>query len=1028
MRRLSTLAPGVLLRWLFSKFARGLPGVELLLTRLVAGVCGATLISVPGYAQSASAARLADQYVRTDFTTDDGLPDNTVNYIAQTANGQLWVGTGGGLASFDGREFTRIELSSAGSVPQGEVHALLVSAQGDLWVGTDAGIVFIPKMALDKFNPALHTIYQLGSESKQVHELAQTREGDVWAGANDGLYRFQGGHFVKVIALDGVYRINQALNGNLLVIGGGKLLEWDGHRIIPHPGLAASLGVNELQIYQAFQDPRGLMWYATVHGLIVRGPQPPPRLQPADIAATSISRIIRDPDGRMWVTSRLGLFQVDGNHLESPAPGLSSRAFYAGRDGDLWIGTNGYGLVHLRRRVVRMFTTADGLPSSNVMAVFPAHDGTLWIAGNCGFSSFDGSKFRNWTEKDGLLNPCVWALAEDPKHDLWIGTYGGGAFRMHDGKFVEYSKEQGLPDRIVTQIVTAHDGSLWFATPEGLSHLQDGHFRNYTIADGLSSNQILSVHQDRNGKLWVATQTGLDLMAGDRFLPFPTESPQKGRLSSSVFEDSAGNLYTGESPKGISLLRGDALVEVSKDLNVRTMVESPGHDLWFAGKNGVIRLGRDYLINSVQNRDGPLDYEILDRSDGLASTQCSVGFPNIAFTSDGKLWVATVRGLAMIDLARRPRSMRRPTVFVGGITVGQTKELAAEKLTLPPGTHHLELHLEAVDLASPEKVRMQYRMDDVDPFWLDADSSRTAVYSNLPSGTHTFHIRASSSDGIWDRTGMIYKVTQRPYFYQTIWFLLLTLTLAILLLTGAYHARVRHVLRLAQMRMAERIAERERIARDLHDTLLQGVLSASMQLDVVEDHLAEDSAAKPRIHRVLEMLRQLTEEGRTALRGLRTHDTASGDLAVALLRVHQEVLPDEKVSYRVIAPNVPRALNPQIRDEVYRIGREAVLNAFLHAKASQIEVEIENAATHLRLVVRDDGVGIDSRVLQSGREGHWGLPGMRERAERIGGFLGLRSRPGAGTEIDPTVPAAIAFEDAAQNRFSRWTSWLSWQS
>jgi ligand-binding sensor domain-containing protein len=418
----------------FSTFARGLPGVGLVLTRVLAGLvligmplaarlrrwpvtvlCGVALLAVAACAQSARAVSLADQFVRTDFTTDDGLPDNVVNAIAQTANGQLWLGTGGGLASFDGREFTRIELGSAGSVPQGEVHALLVSAQGDLWVGTDAGVVFIPKAALDKFNPAWQTIYQLGSASNQVHELAQTRDGDVWAGAGDGLYRFHGGRFEKVVALDGVYRINQALNGNLLLIGGGKLQEWDGHRILHHPELAHSLGMDELQIYQAFQDPTGLMWYATAHGLIRRGPQAPPRLEPSGLAATSISRIIPGRDGTMWITSRLGLLHVDGNRLESPAPGLGSRAFYAGSDGDLWIGTNGYGLVHLRRRVVRMFTTADGLPSGNVMAVLPAHDGTLWIGSNCGFSSFDGSKFRNWGEKDGLLNPCVWALAEDSK-------------------------------------------------------------------------------------------------------------------------------------------------------------------------------------------------------------------------------------------------------------------------------------------------------------------------------------------------------------------------------------------------------------------------------------------------------------------------------------------------------------------------------------------------------------------------------------------------------------------------------------
>ncbi|HEX3661403.1 MAG TPA: two-component regulator propeller domain-containing protein [Acidobacteriaceae bacterium] len=983
----------------------------------------AALLSLTSAAQTVGSAPLADQYIRTDFTVDDGLPDNVVNAVVQTANGLLWVGTGGGLASFDGREFTRVDLSTAGSMPQGAVRALLESSDGDLWVGTDAGIVLIPKMALDRFNPKLLTFYQIGPESNEVYELAQTHRGGIWAGTSHGLYKFEGGRFVQVIALDGVYRISEALNGSLLLIGGDEFLEWDGHRVIHHPGLAASLGIRDSDIYQVFQDPSGTMWYGTDFGLVRRGARVLPPLEPSSFAKASIFRIRQDRTGQMWVTSRVGLLRVDGDRLESPAPGLGARAFYVGRDGELWLGTNGSGLVHLRRRLFRMYTTADGLPTNNVMALLLTHDKKLWIGSNCGFSSFNGYSFKDYREKDGLLNTCVWALAEDHNHDLWIGTYGGGAFRMHDGQFVQYSKKQGLADRIVVQILAAQDGTMWFATPEGLSHLEHGHFRNYTVADGLSSNQVLSIHQDRGGNLWVATRTGLDRFVDGHFQTFPRARAASGHFPTSLFEDSLGNLYAAESLSGIGRIEGDQLIDANDDLNVLDVIEAPQHDLWFASKNGIVRIRRDNLMHSVQNRDEPLDYQIFDRSDGLASTQCSDGMPNIALTPDGKLWVATVKGLAMVELTQVPLATRPPKVFVGGITVGNRKQSAGDELTLPAGTHHFELSLEAVDLASPEKVRIQYRLDGVDPFWLDAGPSRTAVYSNLPPGTHNFHVRACASSGVWDRTGIIYKVTQQPYFYQTTWFLLVTTAIALLLLSGIYLLRLRHVLRLAQMRMDERMVERERIAQDLHDTLLQGVLMASMQLDLAEDRISEESAAKPLVQRVLQMLRKLTEEGRIALRGLRTQDSASGDLAIALLRVHQEVPADEKVGFSVIAPNVPCILRQTIRDEVYRIGREALLNAFHHAKAKSIEVEIEYSPSILRLVVRDDGEGIDPRVLQSGREGHWGLQGMQERAERIGAHLRLRSRLGAGTEFELTVPAAVAFENVGRRRLSRWPFW-----
>ncbi|MGA7524166.1 MAG: two-component regulator propeller domain-containing protein [Acidobacteriaceae bacterium] len=976
-------------------------------------------------AQNLHPPPLADDYIRTDFTVEDGLPDNVVNAIVQTRNGLLWVGTQSGLASFDGRDFSPISLQTSGSPSQGAVHTLLQASNGDLWVGTDAGVVLIPRQALDQFNPARLTFYHLGSgPSDEVEALLQTREGEVWAGTDHGLYRLDAGRFVEVIPAVSVNRIDEALNGHLLIVTGHEFIEWDGSEVIHHPGLPASLGIRDGQIFDVSQDDTGNFWYSTAKGIRIRGPKHLPPLEPARIARTMAFRTYVDPQGALWIATGVGVYRVNGNRLESPAPNVNARSFYASADGDLWLGSNGNGLIHLRRRVVRIFTSADGLPNNIAMAVLSTHDGKLWVGSNCGLSVLEGQRFRQYTEKDGLANSCVWSLAEDPGGNLWIGTYGGGLFRFRNGHFTQYSLAQGLVSKVVLQIAVARDGSLWMATPDGVSHMRNGSFQNYTVADGLSSNKILSVFEDRSGTIWGATQAGIDRLVGERFVPFASTQSRNGPFTIGFAEDSLGDLYALNSPKGISLIDKSRLLPVNDDLKVLGMVESPQHDLWFSGTNGIFRVRLDDLRQSIGDRDTPLDYERIDRTDGLDSVQCSVGFPDVAITPDNKLWVATVKGLAMLDLAHLPAAAPQPKILVGTITVGKRNDLAEAEAILPPGTHHVELHLEAVDLGSPEKVRLQYRLDGVDTSWLDADASRTAVYTNIPVGMHAFHLRASGSDGVWNRTGIVYEVTQQPYFYQTTWFQIIAITALFLLLSTAYLIRVQQIVRQTHMRAEERLMERERIARELHDTLLQGVLSASMHLEAAHDRLPEDSPARPVMAKVLTVMRQVTEEGRNALRGLRTKDQADADLGVAFSRIGQEFGLAGETGYRVIAQSDPRRMRPRIRDEVYRIGREAIMNAFLHAKANSIEVVIEYAGRCFRLIVRDDGQGIDPHVLDSGREGHWGLAGMKERAESIGATLRLRSRVGAGTEVELSVPESVAFANLTRGPVSSWLRWL----
>jgi signal transduction histidine kinase len=332
----------------------------------------------------------------------------------------------------------------------------------------------------------------------------------------------------------------------------------------------------------------------------------------------------------------------------------------------------------------------------------------------------------------------------------------------------------------------------------------------------------------------------------------------------------------------------------------------------------------------------------------------------------------------------------------------------------------LTFHYSGLSLAVPERVKYRYMLEGFDRGWSDPVSAREAVFTNLAAGHYRFRVVATNSDGEWNGNEASLAVQIEPEFWQTGWFRSTAALGGVGLVLLFYRLRLHQLTRRMNLRFEERLAERTRIAQELHDTLLQGFLSASLQLHVAVEHVPAESPARPRLTRILELMQQVIEEGRNAVRGLRSTAGDAGNLEQALARVPEELGSPGGVDFRIVAEGPPRLLHPMIRDEVYRVGREAVVNAFQHAQASLIEVEIEYSARQLRLLVRDNGAGIDEQVLRSGREGHWGLSGMRERAERIGAKLRVWSRAAAGTEVELSVPGEIAFVRGASRRGFSW--------
>ena len=969
-----------------------------------------------------------NNYLRRVFTVEDGLPDNQVNALTESPNGFLWIGTDAGLARFDGAHFAQIHFR-AGVSREVRVSSLALVPDGSLWVGTDTGLIHIPRPGLDHFDPALVTSYHPGASlSDQITCLRMTRAGILWVGTNRGLYRFNQGNLVPVIQRELISAVEEASNDNLLIITGHGFVEWDGSRIKRYPDLPRQLGIGAYEIFQVFDDRDGVRWYCTAAG-IARGVNGSiQKLAPYSRSRQwrAAYRIYQDPRGNIWSSTFEGLFRATANRLEPVAAESRVTAIYSDVDGDLWIATANSGLIRLKDRTIRMYTTADGLPGEVVMTVLTSHGGTLWAGSNCGgLSRFDGKNFRTYGEKDGLSNICVWSLAEDGKQNLWIGTWGGGLYRFRDGHFTQYSTSQGLPSVAVLSIMAAHDGSLWIATTEGLSHMLDGTFHNYTTAQGLSSDRVTSVFQDRRGGIWAGTISGVDHLAGEHFVPVHSGTEMQNMPYGPLHEDSAGNLYALSLANGINRIDRGRLIHLSEAIEASGMVESGGHDLWFSGRNGIFRIAAGELQRQESDYGSPLNVATFGLADGMISRECSDGQPNITISPDGKVWVGTLKGLAMLDQGRLLRRSRQPAIFMEAVTVGKVGRAAGSELILSPGKEHVELHFTAIELASPENIHIQYKLDGVDSAWLDADSSRTAIYTDIPVGVHSFHIRATNGDGVWDRKGIVYNITQRPFFYETLSFRVAAVAAVLFVLAGLYQLRLRQAAEQLNAAFHERISERNRLAAELHDTILQTVQATKMIADNARlNHPEDPQHLREAIKSISTWLSQATTEARAALNAIRASTLQGDDLAEALRQAAEASRGTSGMRFVLSVHGAGPELDPTVRDEIYRIGCEAIRNAFLHSEASEVAVML-TYGPNLTLRVQDDGKGIDPNFAANGKPGHFGLRGMQERSERIHGTLRVMSRANAGTQLELIVPANVAFRGTAQGRGRMWYSRLS---
>jgi ligand-binding sensor domain-containing protein len=964
-------------------------------------------------------------YIHDAWQTEQGLPQNYVVSITQTRDGYLWLATQEGLTRFDGIKFVVFDKGNTPQFADNNIQALYEDRDGNLWVGTGNGLV--------RYKGGEFTSYGTkdGLSNAIVDSIYGDHQNNIWIGTPSGLNRFKEGTLTTYTTKDGlptdvVLSIYEDKEQTLWVGTRDGLSRFADGRFITY---TTRDGLSNNLIRAIFEDHDGNLWIGTGGGLDRLKDGKFTTFSTKDgLSNNSVLSLYADGQDTLWIgTYGGGLSRFkDGRFAAySTKEGLSNNsvgAIYEDREGNLWIGTYGGGLNRLKDGNFITFTSADGLSDEMVSAIYQDREGDVWLGtrgglnrlayhranakGGCGeaFGMPCQVDFSAYTTRDGLANNIVVSIHQDRQGSLWIGT-AGGLNRFKHGRFTTYTTKDGLADDNVVSICEDHLGDLWIGTGGGLSRLRQGKFTNFTTKDGLLDDVVLLTYEDRKGNLWIGTDGGgLARFSEGKFEIYTTKDGLPNDVVLSIYEDREGCLWIGTNG-GLGRYKDNQFTAYTTkeglfDDGIFQILEDEKENLWMSCNKGIFRVSKNELKNysGAARSITSISY---GTSDGLKSRECNGGFqPAGCKTTDGKLWFPTRKGVAVIDPGGIKTNDQPPPVIVEQFIVDNESISLTQGLEISPGKDKFEFRYAGLSFSAPERVKFKYKLEGFDKGWVDANTRREVSYTNIPPGRYSFQVIACNNDGVWNQTGASLNFVLRPHFYETYWFYALCAALVGLMGWGLHRVRLKQV----EAEFSAVLAERNRIAREIHDTLAQGFVAVSVQLETVTKMFsaAPDVAIK-HLDRARLLVRDGLSEARRSVLDLRAQALEEGDLVKALSGIAKQLTVQTPVELRV--SGTPRRLANGVENNLLRIGQEAITNAVRHAQAGHIQVDLHFGDDSVRLRVRDDGRGFDAEAQLSAGGGHLGLIGMRERAEQINGRLIIESSPGQGAEIIVDVPA-----------------------
>jgi signal transduction histidine kinase/ligand-binding sensor domain-containing protein len=1002
--------------------------------RTALAICSFLLLFLTGTASALDPHRLISQYAHTVWRVQDGFPHGP-HMITQTSDGYIWIAVNG-LLRFDGVTMTPV-LPQKSFPTESGINWLLGSRDGSLWMGTYRGLYRL------KDGEAFSSPITTGG----VQSVLEDHDGAIWitrtrvGGVEGSLCRIVGND-AKCYAKDksdgnpasfATSLVEDSL-GNIW-FGCQMLCRWDGSSIshhmqeqMDHPsgdgvvGLAAGAAGSVWVAMDGVGPGLGVRHYSngSFASYVVPG------FDGATIRAVSL---LLDRDQTLWVgTESQGLYHIHDGHADhyGAAQGLTGddvNSLYQDREGNLWITTD-KGVDLFRDIPIVSFSSTEGLlGGSEVSAVIARNDNSLWAGLRGALALIRPDSVSLITTADGRPIQDVYALLEDHLGQVWLGI-NTTVMVYQLGRFFEIKGQDGNRlDRIAKffSFTEDTDGNIWaigYDDPKLITHLL--RIRDRRVQEDIDlSSRVPHAHflgADPAGGIWIGTGDGrlahyangvANIVSNGR-----SGGPAVMMFSFSV--DSAGVVWGATSDGLYRWDHGKLSVMDSRNglpcSAVTAALMDDSGSLWLdTAKCGYMRIPAADLANWAVHPEAQVTATTLGALDGADPGWNAERIqPSAARSPDGRLWFVGLSSLQMIDPGRSYKNLTPPPVHVEGLVADGKSYSLPSPITLPPLSRDLHIDYTALSFVMQQRMGFRYILEGRDTGWQNPGLRRQAFYSDLRPGSYRFRVIASNNDGVWNETGATLDFKVAAAWYQAIWFRSLCFIVALLLLWAIYRLRVRRIAGTMKARFDERLAERTRIARDLHDTFLQTIQGSKLVADDALSATTDLSHMRQAMEKLSAWLGRATEEGRAALNSLRTSATEANDLAGGFRRALEECRIHSPMEVSLQALGQIQEMHPIVRDEVYRIGYEAIRNACVHSRATQLSVEL-SYAQDLSLRICDNGVGIDPDIVHRGRPGHFGLQSMRERAARIMGKFSVESSAGSGTAISLTVPGGIIY-------------------
>jgi ligand-binding sensor domain-containing protein/signal transduction histidine kinase len=938
-----------------------------------------------------------DQYSRRAWPSE--LLRRSVRAIAQTTDGYLWLASDEGLIRFDGYEFSNLTKSD-GSLPEDAISALCAARDGSLWIGTRNGLSHYVNKQFRTYTT------KDGLPDNFINRIFEDHTGALWIAAGAYLTRLNAGTFKTFkpnveIPITVVNDVSEDQHGQLWVGGRGGIAKLMGEKFVSAMILP---DVSDKTPTAILADRHNNLWAASASGLIEMSPSGKVRSyrESHGLPATSVYALLEDRGGNIWLGTGKGLARLERNRIVTSHNDSPVRSVFEDHDANLWVASPD-GLNLLRDNAFTTYYQAR-LPSDEPNTVVQDRSGRVWIGfHSSGLALISKESQRTFTTQDGLPSNEILSIRENRAGDLLIGTRSG-LVHMRGTHLNNFMPDDFLNRKAVFDTLESSAGKLWVAVNGGLIEFDAGKRRDLIPLDPSTLNPVVNLYQDRDGVLWAGTDgKGLWRIQGDSKRLFTTAEGLSSNWIRSIYQDPDGTLWIGTFGGGLNSLRNGRFLRFTTkeglpSNNVMKVIDS-GETLLLNTTSGIYQIPKRQLRDFSEGKRQllePINYAL---SEGLSSARCTPNdFPyGGGGGTEGRLWFTTSCGLAVLSPDKVKRFLPPAAHVEEMIADGRSVDLThAARLKLKTG--RIEIRYAGIHLGAPQRVQYSYRLEGLDRDWVQAGSRRVADYNSLRPGRYRFILRAGLSDGTPDETSYSFQLL--PSFYATTWFRFLCVIVVLTVALAMYRLHVWQI----QNRFELVLEERAGLARELHDTVVQNLFGIASQLEAV---LQGEPDEQRHLETALRMTRYSLTEARRSLTDLRLSRLDGQDLTTALQSgIRSWTAESEvRVDFDVDSGSSSVTLPGQTKQELLRIAQEAVCNALKHAGANKIRVKLHVEGRRLSLRIADDGRGFEQReVLSTQEEEHFGLIGMHERAERLGGDLRLVSHCGQGTEVEVTVP------------------------